>query len=170
MCHRVRVCQYAAMLMHMQDLSVNCENADIQGRTHHVSQKMKDVHFAAFCHFLADLFAILRRLSLRMQRNDIILPSVVSHLKETLVRIESVACHPVADGHLAKFWEKVEGTQTFRGVTLTGSIHGGSISRSLESEMETVVSLTLQGLHNRFGVLLGIESQVGKSPSYNESG
>ena len=109
--------QYAAVLMHMQDLSVNCKNADIQGRVRHVSQKMKDNHFAAISHFLADLFAILSRLSLQMEINDIILPSVVSHLKETLVRIESVARHPVADGHLAKFWEKVEGTQTFQGVT-----------------------------------------------------
>ena len=70
----------------------------------------------------------------------------------------------------------MEGTQTFQGVTLTGSIHGkvakcgGSISQSLQSEMETAASLTLQGLHDRFGVLLGIESQVGKSLSYNESG
>lgn len=167
--------QYAAVLMHMEDLSVNCKNADIQGRARHVSQKMKDIHFAAFCHFLADLFAILSRLSLQMQRNDIILPSVVSHLKETLVRIESVTRRPVADGHLAKFWKKVEGTQTFQGVTLTGSIHstagkrGGSISRSLQSEMETAASLTLQGLRDRFGVLLGIESQVGKSPSYDST-
>lgn len=114
--------QYAAVLMHMEDLSVNCKNADIQGRARHVSQKMKDIYFAAFCHFLADLFAKLSRVSLQMQRNDIILPSVVSHLKETLVRIESVTLRPVADGHLAKFWEKVEGTQTFQGVTLTGSI------------------------------------------------
>ena len=167
--------QYAAMLMHMQDISVNCKNADIQGRARHVPQKMKDIHFAAFCHFLADFFAILSRLSLQMQQNDIILPSVVSHLKETLLRVESVARIPLSDGHLAKFWEKVEGTQTFQGVTLTGSIHGkvakrgGSTSRSLQSEMETAASLTLQGLHNRFGVLLGTESQVGKSPSYDST-
>ena len=58
--------QYAAVLMHMEDLSVNCKNADIQGRARPVSQKMKDIHFVAFCHFLADLFAILSRLSLQM--------------------------------------------------------------------------------------------------------
>ena len=121
--------------MHFQDLSVNCKNADIQGRAQHASQKMKDIHFAAFCHFLADLFAILSRLSLQMQQSEIILPSVVkSHLKGTLLRVESVACCPVADGHLTKFWEKVKGTQTFQGVALTGSIHrkaakhGGSTS------------------------------------------
>ena len=46
---------------------------------------------------------------------------------------------------------------------------GGSISRSLQSEMETAASLTLQGLRDRFGVLLGIESQVGKSQSYDST-
>ena len=35
--------------------------------------------------------------------------------------------------------------------------------------METAASLTLQGLRDRFGVLLGIESQVGKSPSYDST-
>lgn len=59
--------QYSAVLMHMEDLSVNSKVADIQGRARHIVQKMKDVHFAAFCHFWADLFAILSRLSLQMQ-------------------------------------------------------------------------------------------------------
>ena len=57
-----------------------------------------------------------------MQRNDIILPTVVSHLKETVLGVESLANRPVADGHLARFWKTVEGTYTFQGVDLTGSI------------------------------------------------
>ena len=77
--------QYAAVLMHMEDLSVNSRNADIQGRAQNVSAKMKDIHFAAFCHFLADLFLILSRLSLQMQQNDILLPTVVSYLKEIML-------------------------------------------------------------------------------------
>lgn len=97
----------------------------------------------------------------------------MSHLKETVLRVESVAHCPVADGHLTKFWEKVEGGQKFQGVTLTGSIHGkvakqgGSTSRSLQCEMETAAIFTLQGLCDRFGVLLGSKSQVGKSLSYD---
>ena len=47
--------QYAAVLMHMEDLSANSKNADIKGRARYVSVKMKDIHFAAFCHFLADI-------------------------------------------------------------------------------------------------------------------
>lgn len=91
--------QYSAVLMHMEDLSINLKTADIQGQVQHIVQKMKAVHFAAFCHFLADLFAIFGRFSLQMQRNDIILPTVVSILKETLVRIESLPSRPVPDGH-----------------------------------------------------------------------
>jgi len=43
--------QYSAVLMHMEDLSVNSKVADVQGRARHIVGKMKDVHFAAFCHF-----------------------------------------------------------------------------------------------------------------------
>lgn len=83
---------------------------------------MKDVHFAAFCHFLADLFAIFGRLSLQMQRNDIILPTVVSLLKETLVRIESLPSRQVPDGLLAQFLQATKHNQTFQGIVLRGSL------------------------------------------------
>ena len=63
--------QYSAVLMHMEDLSVNSKVTDIQGRARHIVEEMKDVHFAAFCHFLADLFDILSRLSLQMQRSRV---------------------------------------------------------------------------------------------------
>ena len=109
--------------MHMEDLSANSKNADIQGRALHV-EKMKDVHFAAFCHFLANLFAILSRLSLQMQRNDIILPTVVSHLKETMVRIESLRSRPVPDVHLARFQQMVKNGLSFQSIVLSGSLEG----------------------------------------------
>lgn len=59
-----------------------------------------------------------------MQRNDIILPTVVSSLKETLLRVEILIDRPVADGHLTKFLKKVEDSQTFQGVVLSGSLEG----------------------------------------------
>lgn len=48
-----------------------------------------------------------------MQQNDIILSIIVSHLKETMLRVESLANRPVADGNLAKFWKTVEDTYLF---------------------------------------------------------
>ena len=69
--------QYAAVLYH---LSATSKNADIKGRTKFVSEKMRRIRFAAFCHFLADIFAIISKLSLKMQRNDLILPVAVSLL------------------------------------------------------------------------------------------
>ena len=156
--------QYAAVLMHMEDLSVNSKNADIKGRAQHVSVEIKNIHFVAFCHFLADLFSILSRLSLQMQRNDIILPTAVSHLKETMTRVECLGNRPEPDGYLTKFMKMIESTQTFQGVALRGSLQGltkrgRSISESFQSEMETAVNLTTQGLHERFNVLLGAEKQ-----------
>lgn len=64
--------QYAAVLCHMEHLSATSKNADIKGRAKFVSKKMRSVSFAAFCHFLADMFAIISKLSLKMQRNDLI--------------------------------------------------------------------------------------------------
>lgn len=55
--------QYAAVLFDMKHLSTTSKNADIKGRAKFVAAKMKDVYFAAFCHFLADLFCILSKLS-----------------------------------------------------------------------------------------------------------
>ena len=68
--------QYSAVLCHMDHLSAMSRNADIKGRATFVAQKMRSLPFAAFCHFLADLFEIIGTLSLKMQRNDLILPAI----------------------------------------------------------------------------------------------
>lgn len=167
--------QYSAVLMHMEDLSVNSKNADIQGRARYIADKMKDVHFAAFCHFLADLFAILSRLSLQMQRNDIILPTVVSLLKESLVRIESLPSRPVPDGHLTQFLQATKTNQTFQGVVLKGSLEGkskrgGTMTGSLQSEIQNAVNLSTKGLKERFNILLHAadSTEVERQPTRKE--
>ena len=151
--------QYSAVLMHMEDLSVNSKVADIQGRAQYVVDKMKDVHFSAFCHFLSDLFAILSRLSLQMQWNNIILPTVVSHLKETKLRVECLASRPAPDGHLENFLKKVNKGQSFQGVVLRGTLEGkatcgGIMTGSLQSEIDTAVNLCIKGLSERFDILV----------------
>lgn len=80
--------QYASVLIHIEDLGVHSKNSDIKGPAKHVSVEMKNIHFVAYCHFLADLFSILGCLSLQMQRDNIILPTAVSHLKETITQVE----------------------------------------------------------------------------------
>lgn len=120
--------QYATVLIHMEDLAINSKVADIKGRARHIVDKIKSVHFAAFCHFLADLFGILSRLSLQMQRNDI-LPTVVSLLKETVLRTECLTSRPLPDGHLAKFLQDHKDDQPFQGITLQGSPESGKVNR-----------------------------------------
>jgi len=118
--------QYASMLIHMEDLSVHSKNTDIKGRAQHVSVEMKNIHFVAYYHFLADLFSILSHLSLKMQRDDIILPTAVSHLKETMTRAECLRNNycPEPDGYLTKFMKMIKSTQTFQGVAIRGSLRG----------------------------------------------
>lgn len=75
--------QYAAVLQHMEHLASTSPKAEIKGRALNVSRAMKEASFVVFCHFLADMFQILGKLSLHFQRNDLILPSALSILKET---------------------------------------------------------------------------------------
>ena len=95
--------QYAAVLCHMEHLSATSKNADIKGRAKFVSEKMRSVSFAAFCHFLADMFAIIFKLSLKMQRNDLILPVAVALLHETIANVDALKLRPVPNGHLKRF-------------------------------------------------------------------
>ena len=151
--------EYAAVLFHMEHLSTSSKNADIQGRAKFVAGKMKDVHFTAFCHFLADLFSILSNVSLQMQRNDLILPVSVSLIKETMAKVECLKGRPKPGGHLAAFLENVESKRDFQGIALTGSLEGtvkcgGGLLTSLQSEIETAIDLCTQGLNERFGILI----------------
>lgn len=138
--------QYAAVLFHMEHLSISSKNADIQGRAKFVAGKMRDVHFTAFCHFLAGLFSILSKLSLQMQCNDLILPVSVSLVKEAMARAECLKSHPIPDGHLPAFLKNVKSASGFQGITLTGSLEGtvkrgDGLPESLQSEIKTAVDL-----------------------------
>lgn len=70
---------YAAVLCHINNLSADSKNADVKGREKFVSEKIRSNRFAAFCHFLADMFATISKLSPKMQRNDLILPVAILH-------------------------------------------------------------------------------------------
>ena len=161
--------QYASVLIHIEDLGVHSKNSDIKGPAKHVSVEMKNIHFVAYCHFLADLFSILGCLSLQMQRDNIILPTAVSHLKETITQVECLRNHPEPDGYLTKFM--IKSTQTFQGIPLRGSLQeqtkrGKSISESFQSEIETAENLTTQGLRKRFSILLNAKKQPSDVISY----
>lgn len=50
----------------MEYFSVILKNVDIKGRVKFVSEKMRSVSFVVFCYFLADMFVIIFKLSLKM--------------------------------------------------------------------------------------------------------
>ena len=119
--------QYAALLCHMDHLSVASKNTDIKGRAKFISEKMRSISFTAFCHFLADMFGIISKLSLKMQRNDLILPVAVSLLHETVTNVQVLKSRPSPNGHLQRFMnilEKSNGEMQFQGITLKGTLDG----------------------------------------------
>ena len=92
---------------------------------------MRSIKFAAFCHFLVIMFGIISKLSLKMQRNDLILPVAVSLLHETITNLDALMIRPVPNGHLKWFMNMLEESGVddevqFQGNTLKGSLDGTS--------------------------------------------
>lgn len=118
---------YTALLCHMDHVSIASKNTDIKGRAKFISEKMRSISFTAFCHFLADMFGIISKLSLKMQRNDLILPVAVSLLHETVTNVQVLKSRPTPNGHLQRFMnilEKSNGEMQFQGITLKGTKKG----------------------------------------------
>jgi len=125
---------------------------------------MTSIPFVAFCHFLADMFGIISKMSLKMQRNDLILPVAVSLLHETVTNLQVLKDRPVPNGHLKRFTDILEhsqfdGEMEFQGVTLKGSLdgtprRGGARPDSLNSSMAEAIDLCLNGIQERFGSMV----------------
>ena len=114
--------QYAAVLQHMEHLASTSPKAEIKGRALNVSRAMKEASFVAFCHFLADMFQILGKLSLHFQRNDLILPSTLSILKETIANIKCLAKRLISGGRMVALLKSFQNPslthKCFRGFSL----------------------------------------------------
>ena len=77
---------------------------------------MRSIRFAAFCHFLADMFAIVSKLSLKMQGNDLIPPAAVLLLHVTIANIDALKLRPVPNGHLKQFMNMLKESRVHNGV------------------------------------------------------
>ena len=146
----------------MDHLSVASKNTDIKGRAKFISEKMRSISFTAFCHFLADMFGIISKLSLKMQRNDLILPVAVSLLHETVTNVQVLKSRPAPNGHLQRFMnilEKSNGEMQFQGITLKGTLdgtpkRGGARPDNFQSSVTEAVDLCVSGIKERFGSML----------------
>ena len=140
--------QYAALLCHMDHLSVASKNTDIKGRAKFISEKMRSISFTAFCHFLADMFGIISKLSLKMH--------------ETVTNVQVLRSRPAPNGHLQRFMnilEKSNGKMQFQGITLKGTLdgtpkRGGARPDNFQSSGREAVDLCVSGIKERFGLML----------------
>ena len=155
--------QYALVLCHMEHLSTSSTSTDIKGHPKFIAKRIRDVQFSAFCHFLADMFSILGKHSLKMQSDDLILPIAVFQLKERVTSITSLKSRHVPNGYLEKFLKvsnksSNKGVKVFQGIELKGSLkekveHIGS-GPSFNSEVNKAINLCLYGLKECFGQLM----------------
>ena len=122
------------------------------------------------------MFEIIAKLSLKMQRNDLILPVAVSLLHETVANIEALKIHPVPNGHLARFMNMLQHSGVkdelrFQGITLRGSLDGkpkrGDVrTGSFQSRVNEAIGLCLTGLEERFGSLMNSASNSESTTKY----
>ena len=115
---------YAAVLTHMEHLVTTSTKSDVKGRAKFIT---KTVSFVCFCHFLADLFDILSKLSVQFQQSELILPCAVSLLEETVSNITLLSKRPVPGGGLHTFMSSLQacnGRFMFQGIILSGDASG----------------------------------------------
>lgn len=134
--------QYAAVPRHMDHLSATSPNTDVKQRAKHVAKRMREIKFAVFCHFVADLFGVISKLRLKMQRNDLILPVAVSLLQETVASVESLKSSNISGGHLERFLQMLQESpdvdeMLFQEITLKGSLEGTIADHSCRESSET---------------------------------
>ena len=96
-------------------------SAEIKGRAKFISKRMRAVQFAAFCHFLVDMFSIIGKWSLKMQSDDLILPITVSQLEETVA-----PCPQWLLGHICQGLKQLSNkdVKVFQGTELEGNLKG----------------------------------------------
>ena len=82
---------------------------------------MRAVQFAALCQFLADMFSILGKLSLKMQSDYLILPIAVSQLEETVAPFPQWLL-----GHISQGLKQLSNkdVKVFQGTELEGNLKG----------------------------------------------
>jgi len=160
--------QYAAVLQHTEHLASTSAKTEIKGRATNVARTMKDESIVAFCHFVADMFQILSKMSLHFQRNDLVLPSAPTVLKEATGSIKMLPKHPVPGGKMEAILESLKKQQHdpphFQGITLnkaTGrraltSLSSGPVQKNVEQAIE----LCLKGMKERFGPLFQIKTSA----------
>ena len=119
--------QYATVLTHMEHLATTSFNSDVKGRAKFTTKAMKAVSFVCFCHFLADLFDVLSKLSVQFQWNELIPPCVGSLSEGTLSNVTLLFKWPVLGGRLHTFLSGLQacnGSFMFQGIILSGDASG----------------------------------------------
>ena len=174
--------QYAAVLAHTEHLAATTRNADIKGRAQKVIRDMTTLRFAAFCHFLLDLFSQIASLSRTLQANEVILPQAIQAVKSCIATIELMKEHKLENGSLDHFYrctniqetdnavsdvesEACEGDDdvvqnvTYQDVTLKGN--QTQVKKQIQKAITETCDKTVKELKHRFENLLGTTNSQG---------
>ncbi|KAL8572378.1 hypothetical protein ACOMHN_023147 [Nucella lapillus] len=158
--------EYSAVAIHMENLKETSRNADVAGRGRKVSATMKDLQFAAFSHFLADVFQEISKLSLLLQSKDLILPCAIDGVENCFTSLDAMKTDPFPGGLLETFItecleKQTRGfhTTTFQGLEMKGDRN--RVIEDLKPHMKHVCEVADRHLRNRFDNLLGVNKDQG---------
>jgi len=153
--------------------AASSKNADIRGRSVFVSKLMIKFDFVLFCHFLLDLLSCISKLSVSLQGDTVILPSAIAAIQTCISNVNSLKVIP--GKHLKAFLQSAHSQHehgndqiTFQGVILTNVVPNmdpdnlSSLPSSLNQAISNAVVSTVQGMQNRFAVLLGASACTGE--------
>lgn len=164
--------QYAILLQHSQHLAASNKNADIRGRSVFVSKLMVRFDFVLFCHVLLDLLSCISKLSVSLQGDPVILPSAVAAIQTCITNVKALKVIP--GKHLKAFLQSTHSQRehgndqiTFQGVNLTDvpDMDPDNLSSLPSSDTQAIsnaVMSTVQGMQDRFAVLLGTSECTGE--------
>ncbi|KAJ8321702.1 hypothetical protein KUTeg_000173, partial [Tegillarca granosa] len=157
--------QYGVIHSHMEHLGESSTNADIQGRGKFVSKEMKSLCFVSLVHFMADVFGVLAKMSLKFQKGDIILPTAVLSVRDTCVILEEMKTEPIRESSMLSIFFEALNVQIehgnseikFQGLTLIPD-HGiswSSYKNDIQAKFSPILTLIISEIRKRFDNLLG---------------
>ena len=144
-----------AILMHQEHrMSDAASRIEIKGKAKFILDKLKNKKFVASCHFVLDIFEILKELSEFFQAADVTMPDAWRKLEETTSFLEVLSTTPKPNGHYETY---VRQHSTAEDEDLTLGLTSPDLENSIEApaEMKNIVNDIVNYLQERFSAFIG---------------
>ena len=164
--------QFMAVYCHMEHIAAaSTSTADVVGRAKKIVKSLKQASFAAYMHFMLDVYELLSQCSLLLQKNITTLGVASASLKNCISTLESLTS---GSGHfscnLQNFISHMNENGTFQGVKMIGADYLSNVTQFGDlpecherQAMSALVKVSVGAISKRFASLLGFSSDTPKT-------